>query len=66
MVVTNDNVIELHASTEPPDFSGGMYSKRDKAPRNGLASTEPPDFSGGMLCRSRAFDYPVSRFNGAA
>ena len=54
------------ASTEPPDFSGGMFAQLPIQQHPDFASTEPPDFSGGMaIIRTRSI---VDRagFNGAA
>ena len=41
-------IAAITASTEPPDFSGGMPHLNIGRPVPPVASTEPPDFSGGM------------------
>ena len=43
-----DILLRRIASTEPPDFSGGMDENALDWTDTSPASTEPPDFSGGM------------------
>ena len=54
------------ASTEPPDFSGGMGKSDLGRGCHLVASTEPPDFSGGMKSICTGTATPQTSFNGAA
>ena len=64
--LTTELLIPLIASTEPPDFSGGMPPRSLHRRRQATASTEPPDFSGGMRGGAASQLVPLAGFNGAA